>query len=163
MERFRNNFYLDTMIPHYAENLKSLRGFKFDWTRNDANFDHILKNHLIRCGLDVLLKFGAAMVRAGGTASRTHELMKMLAGKLNLDGLSISLTLDCVVATARSPDAYETIVLLSRGKVLEALQAGALCGFVTGALALCLATPREPTITNALSLSLRKARLRGSR
>jgi Putative esterase len=44
MDRFRNNFYLETMIPQYADNLKSLRGFKFDWTRNDANFDHVYAN-----------------------------------------------------------------------------------------------------------------------
>jgi hypothetical protein len=44
MERFRNNFYLETMIPQYADNLKSLRGFKFDWTRNDGNFDHVYAN-----------------------------------------------------------------------------------------------------------------------
>jgi|SRR5579859_1775975 len=44
MERFRNNFYLETMIPQYADNLKSLRGFKFDWTRSDANFDHVYAN-----------------------------------------------------------------------------------------------------------------------
>jgi putative esterase len=44
MERFRNNFYLETMIPQYADNIKSLRGFKFDWTRNDANFDHVYAN-----------------------------------------------------------------------------------------------------------------------
>ena len=44
MERFRNNFYLETMIPQYADNLKSLRGFKFDWTRNHANFDHVYAN-----------------------------------------------------------------------------------------------------------------------
>src|SRR3984885_3852493 len=44
MERFRNNFYLETMIPQYADNLKSLRGFKFDWSRNDANFDHVYAN-----------------------------------------------------------------------------------------------------------------------
>jgi hypothetical protein len=44
MERFRNNFYLETMIPQYADNLKSLRGFKFDWTRNDSNFDHVYAN-----------------------------------------------------------------------------------------------------------------------
>jgi hypothetical protein len=36
--------YLDTMIPRYADNLKSLRGFKFDWTRNDANYDHVFAN-----------------------------------------------------------------------------------------------------------------------
>ena len=44
MERFRNNFYLETMIPQYANNLKSLRGFKFDWSRNDSNFDHVYAN-----------------------------------------------------------------------------------------------------------------------
>jgi len=44
MERFRNNFYLETMIPQYADNLKSLRGFKFDWTREDGNFDHVYAN-----------------------------------------------------------------------------------------------------------------------
>jgi len=44
MERFRNNFYLDTMIPQYADNLKSLRGFKFDWSRTDGNFDHVYAN-----------------------------------------------------------------------------------------------------------------------
>lgn len=44
MERFRNNFYLETMIGKYADNLKSLRGFKFDWSRNDGNFDHVYAN-----------------------------------------------------------------------------------------------------------------------
>ena len=44
MERLRNSFYLETTIPQYADNLKSLRGLKFDWTRNDANFDHIYAN-----------------------------------------------------------------------------------------------------------------------
>lgn len=44
MDRFRNNFLLETMIPQYADNLKSLRAFKFDWTRNDGNFDHVYAN-----------------------------------------------------------------------------------------------------------------------
>lgn len=44
MERFRNNFYLETMIGKYADNLKSLRGFRFDWNRLDANFDHVYAN-----------------------------------------------------------------------------------------------------------------------
>lgn len=44
MERLRNNFYLETMIGRYADNLKSLRGFKFDWSRRDGNFDHIYAN-----------------------------------------------------------------------------------------------------------------------
>jgi len=44
MDRFRNHFYLETMIPQFADNLKSLRGFKFDWTRSDTNFDHVFAN-----------------------------------------------------------------------------------------------------------------------
>ncbi len=44
MERFRNNFYLETMIGKYADNLKSLRGFRFDWDRTDTNFDHVSAN-----------------------------------------------------------------------------------------------------------------------
>jgi hypothetical protein len=44
MERFRDNFLLETMIPRYADNLNSLRGFKFDWSRNDGNFDHVYAN-----------------------------------------------------------------------------------------------------------------------
>lgn len=44
MERFRNSFLLETMIPQYADNLRSLRGFKFDWDRSDANYDHVYAN-----------------------------------------------------------------------------------------------------------------------
>jgi hypothetical protein len=44
MDRFRNNFYLETMIPQYADNLKSLRGFELDWSRLDGNYDHVWAN-----------------------------------------------------------------------------------------------------------------------
>lgn len=43
-ERLRQNFFLESMIPAYADNLKSLRGFKFDWARNDTNQDHVYSN-----------------------------------------------------------------------------------------------------------------------
>jgi Putative esterase len=43
-ERLRNNFFLESMIPQYADPLKSLRGFKFDWARNDQNWDHVYAN-----------------------------------------------------------------------------------------------------------------------
>jgi S-formylglutathione hydrolase FrmB len=43
-ERLRDNFLLETMIGKYADNLKSLRGFKFDWARNDGNQDHVYAN-----------------------------------------------------------------------------------------------------------------------
>jgi hypothetical protein len=43
-ERLRASFLLESLIPQYAENLKSLRGFKFDWSRSDANYDHVYAN-----------------------------------------------------------------------------------------------------------------------
>lgn len=57
MDRFRNNFYLETVIPQYADNLNSLRGFKFDWTRNDANYDHVYANQAFTRKLN---EFGVA-------------------------------------------------------------------------------------------------------
>ncbi len=46
-ERLRNSFFLESMIPQYAENLKSLRGFKFDWARSDSNHDHVYSNQAL--------------------------------------------------------------------------------------------------------------------
>ena len=43
-QRMRESFFLEEMIPKYADNLKSLRGFKFDWARNDGNQDHVYSN-----------------------------------------------------------------------------------------------------------------------
>ena len=43
-EKLRSHFLLETLIPQYADNLKSLRGFKFDWSRSDVNEDHIYSN-----------------------------------------------------------------------------------------------------------------------
>jgi enterochelin esterase-like enzyme len=45
--RLRNNFFIESLIPQYAENLKSLRGFKFDWPRSDMNEDHIYSNQAL--------------------------------------------------------------------------------------------------------------------
>ena len=42
--RLRDSFFLESMIPEYADNLKRLRGFKFDWSRNDAIWDHVYSN-----------------------------------------------------------------------------------------------------------------------
>jgi hypothetical protein len=47
MERLRNNFFLESMIPQYADNLKSLRGFKIDWSRSDLNQDHVYSNQAL--------------------------------------------------------------------------------------------------------------------
>jgi pimeloyl-ACP methyl ester carboxylesterase len=43
-QRLRDNFFLESMVPQYAANLKSLRGFKFDWSRSDTNYDHVYSN-----------------------------------------------------------------------------------------------------------------------
>jgi hypothetical protein len=43
-DRLRDNFLLETMIGKYADNLKSLRGLRFDWARSDGNQDHVYAN-----------------------------------------------------------------------------------------------------------------------
>jgi len=43
-ERLHNSFFLERMIPRYAENIKSLRGLKFDWGCSDPNADHVYAN-----------------------------------------------------------------------------------------------------------------------
>jgi hypothetical protein len=47
MERLRSNFFIESMIPAYADNLKTLRGLKFDWSRADTNQDHIYSNQAL--------------------------------------------------------------------------------------------------------------------
>ena len=47
MDRLRNNFFLESLVPQYAENLRSLRGFKFDWARSDLNQDHVYSNQAL--------------------------------------------------------------------------------------------------------------------
>ncbi len=51
--------------------------------------------------LDALLRFGTAMLRAGDTAFRVRERMGVLARKIGLDALSVSLTLGSVTAMGR--------------------------------------------------------------
>jgi hypothetical protein len=47
MERLRNNFFLESMIPQFADNLKSLPGLKIDWSRSDMNQDHVYSNQAL--------------------------------------------------------------------------------------------------------------------
>src|SRR3569833_2118941 len=42
--RLIDNFALASQIAQYADNLKSLRGFKFDWARSAGNQDHVYAN-----------------------------------------------------------------------------------------------------------------------
>jgi hypothetical protein len=45
--RLRENFFIESLIPRYADNLKSLRGLKFDWARSDPNQDHVYANQAL--------------------------------------------------------------------------------------------------------------------
>jgi hypothetical protein len=51
-ERLQDSFFLERLIPKYADNLKSLRGFRFDWGRNDTNQDHVYSNEAFTHKLD---------------------------------------------------------------------------------------------------------------
>lgn len=59
--------------------------------------------------LEVLLRFGAMMLRAGDTAFRVCDSMKSLASRLGVESLSIQIALDGMTATARRGDELVTI------------------------------------------------------
>jgi len=59
-----------------------------------------------------------------------------------LEAPRIALTVPAIVIMIPGVYAFEMIVLFNRGQMLEALQATALCGFATGALAMGLAAAR---------------------
>ena len=42
---YEKNFFLESEVAEYADALKSLNGFKFDWGRHDPNQDHVVSNH----------------------------------------------------------------------------------------------------------------------
>ena len=58
--------------------------------------------------LEVLLWFGALMLRAGNTAVRTREWMHVMARKMGFDAASVSLTLDSVTASVRRSGEWAT-------------------------------------------------------
>lgn len=41
IQRLKKNFLLADLVPEHAENLKKLRGIKFDWGRKDVNQAHV--------------------------------------------------------------------------------------------------------------------------
>jgi uncharacterized membrane protein YjjP (DUF1212 family) len=51
--------------------------------------------------MDVLLSFGAVLLRAGTTAIRAREQMEILAGKLGLDTIAVSIAADSLTVSAR--------------------------------------------------------------
>jgi len=50
--RLIRNFALVNQLPDHADNLKRLRAFKFDWGRNDGNYDHVISNQAFARMLD---------------------------------------------------------------------------------------------------------------
>jgi uncharacterized membrane protein YjjP (DUF1212 family) len=56
--------------------------------------------------MDVLLRFGAAMLRSGNTASRTREWVEVMARKLGFDAVAMSLSLDSITASVRRAGAW---------------------------------------------------------
>jgi uncharacterized membrane protein YjjP (DUF1212 family) len=50
---------------------------------------------------EVLLSFGTSMLRAGNPAVRTHEWLEVLARKIGLEAIAVSLSLDSVTIRAR--------------------------------------------------------------
>jgi hypothetical protein len=69
--KLQGGFLLDHALPRYADNLKTLRGFKFDWTRGDPNPDHVISNQAFS---RLLTEFGVpheAEEYVGGWGDRT--------------------------------------------------------------------------------------------
>jgi hypothetical protein len=52
MARFHSHFSLAAQLPSHAENLKTLRGLKFDWGRADTIVDHVYGNQAFAHLLD---------------------------------------------------------------------------------------------------------------
>jgi uncharacterized membrane protein YjjP (DUF1212 family) len=103
--------------------------------------------------LDVLTRFGAALLRAGDTAHRVRELMGALARSMGLEPPSVSLTLNSITAGIRRGSEQATLlreigppaVNASRIVALEAIARAAAPGLraadLAGQLAAAEATP----------------------
>src|SRR5205807_5166926 len=59
--------------------------------------------------LEVLLRFGTLMLRAGDTAFRVRDAMGMLADSMGLDRLDLQVTLNSMTATVRRGEEYATL------------------------------------------------------
>ncbi|RRN62988.1 alpha/beta hydrolase family protein [Caulobacter sp. 602-1] len=69
--KLTDSFLLDHQAPRYAENLRTLRGLKFDWGRDDPNPDHVISNQALS---RLLTEFGVpheAEEYVGGWGDRT--------------------------------------------------------------------------------------------
>ena len=76
--------------------------------------------------LDVLLRFGALMLRAGDTAFRVREAMARLAGYMGIENLSLQVTLDAMSATVRRDGETATLTCDVGAPGINAARIGAL-------------------------------------
>ena len=58
--------------------------------------------------VEVLMYFGASMLRAGNTAVRTREWMEVMARKMGFDAVAVNLSLDCITASVRRSGEWTT-------------------------------------------------------
>jgi uncharacterized membrane protein YjjP (DUF1212 family) len=60
--------------------------------------------------MDALLGFGTLMMRAGNTAARTREWIEVIARKLGFDAISITLSIDSIIASVRRSGEHITAI-----------------------------------------------------
>src|SRR5262249_53060792 len=75
-----------------------------------SSFDRKTTYAALSDAVEVLLSFGALMLRAGNTATRTREWIEVLARKLGFDAVSVSLSLDSITASVRRSGERATIM-----------------------------------------------------
>jgi uncharacterized membrane protein YjjP (DUF1212 family) len=76
--------------------------------------------------LDVLLRFGALMLRAGDTAFRVREATARLAAHMGIENLSLQVTLDALSATVRREGETATLTCDVGAPGINAARIGAL-------------------------------------
>jgi uncharacterized membrane protein YjjP (DUF1212 family) len=76
--------------------------------------------------LEILLRFAAAMLTAGGTAAQTRRLMDVMARQMDFDALAVSLSLRSVVASARRCGEQVTMMREVEPPSINASRIGAL-------------------------------------
>ncbi len=80
----------------------------------------------LTANLDVLLRFGALMLRAGDTAFRVRAAMGRLAGHMGIENLSLQVTLDAMAATVRQDGQATTLTCDVGAPGINAARIGAL-------------------------------------
>jgi len=120
--------------------------------------------------LDVLLRYGALMLRSGDAAFRVHDAVERLAPRLGIDQLALLVTVTGMTATARRGGEQATLVKHVGPLGINAWRLGSLermadeepAGLTPAALgakldAIEAAAPQHPTIVVAVAVGLASA------